>query len=209
MKRILGILTCLLIFSSTAFAADASIENRKSTYNFQVNYPYITLENKEAANEINRFINKKIQAYRKVYNNHNYTLGILDYELKYEDDNFLSIVFTYWWYYQNAAHGMYNTSGIVFDKHTGKLVNLKHFVPELNVRNLKRMVQDGKLTIYNTNNKPITLAEPFALDRVSHSYYIDSDKSVYLIYQPYELASYADGNTYIKITQNDARKIEH
>ena len=209
MKRILGILTCLLIFASTAFAADASIENRKSTYNFQVNYPYITLENKEAANEINRFINKKIQAYRKVYNNHNYTLGILDYELKYEDDNFLSIVFTYWWYYQNAAHGMYNTSGIVFDKHTGKLVNLKHFVPELNVRNLKRMVQDGKLTIYNTNNKPITLAEPFALDRVSHSYYIDSDKSVYLIYQPYELASYADGNTYIKITQDDASKIEH
>lgn len=209
MKRILGILTFLLIFASTAFAADASIENRKSTYNFQVNYPYITLENKEAANEINRFINKKIQAYRKVYNNHNYTLGILDYELKYEDDNFLSIVFTYWWYYQNAAHGMYNTSGIVFDKHTGKLVNLKHFVPELNVRNLKLMVQDGKLTIYNTNNKPITLAEPFALDRVSHSYYIDSDKSVYLIYQPYELASYADGNTYIKITQNDARKIEH
>ena len=209
MKRILGILTFLLIFASTAFAADASIENRKFTYNFQVNYPYITLENKEAANEINRFINKKIQAYRKVYNNHNYTLGILDYELKYEDDNFLSIVFTYWWYYQNAAHGMYNTSGIVFDKHTGKLVNLKHFVPELNVRNLKRMVQDGKLTIYNTNNKPITLAEPFALDRVSHSYYIDRDKSVYLIYQPYELASYADGNTYIKITQNDARKIEH
>ena len=59
MKRILGILTCLLIFASTAFAADASIDNRKSTYNFQVNYPYITLENKEAANEINRFINKK------------------------------------------------------------------------------------------------------------------------------------------------------
>lgn len=208
MKRILGILTCLLIFASTVFAADASIENRKSTYNFQVNYPYITLENKEAANEINRFINKKIQAYRKVYNNHNYTLGILDYELKYEDDNFLSIVFTYWWYYQNAAHGMYNTSGIVFDKHTGKLVNLKHFVPELNVRNLKRMINDGKLTIYNTNNKPITLAEPFALDRVSHSYYIDADKTVYLIYQPYELAPYAQGNTYIKITQEDAKNLK-
>ena len=208
MKRILGILMCMLLFASTAFAADASIENRKSTYNFQVNYPYITLENKEAANEINRFIDKKIQAYRKVYNNHNYTLGILDYELKYEDDDFLSIVFTYWWYYQNAAHGMYNTSGIVFDKHTGKLVNLKHFVPELNVRNLKRMVQNGELMVHNTNGKPITIAEPFALDRVSHSYYIDSDKNVYLIYQPYELASYADGNTYIKITQDKARKIE-
>jgi len=207
-KRILGILMCLLLFASTAFAADASIENRKSTYNFQVNYPYITLENKEATNEINRFIDKKIQAYRKVYNNHNYTLGILDYELKYEDDDFLSIVFTYWWYYQNAAHGMYNTSGIVFDKHTGKLVNLKHFVPELNVRNLKRMVQNGELMVHNTNGKLITIAEPFALDRVSHSYYIDSDKNVYLIYQPYELASYADGNTYIKITQDKAQKIE-
>ena len=62
--------------------------------------------------------------------------------------------------------------------------------------------------IHNTNGKPITIAEPFALDRVSHSYYIDSDKNVYLIYQPYELASYADGNTYIKITQDKARKIE-
>lgn len=208
MKRILGILTCLLIFASTAFAADASIENRKSTYNFQVNYPYITLENKEAANEINRFINKKIQAYRKVYNNHNYTLGILDYELKYEDDSFLSIVFTYWWYYQNAAHGMYNTSGIVFDKHTGKLVNLKHFVPELNVRNLNRMVTSGELAIKNSHEEIITLSDPWHLDRVSHSYYIDKDKSVYLIYQPYELGPYADGNTYIKITQDEAKQLK-
>ena len=208
MKRTLCILFCLMSLASYAFAAEATIENRETIYNFKANYPIITLEDKQASMEINRFINKQMQAYRKVYNTHSYTSGIVDYEVKYEDDNFLSIVFTYWWYYQNAAHGMYNSSGIVFDKHTGKLVNLKHFVPELNVRNLKRKVHDKKLTIYNTNHQPITLEAPFELDRVSHSYYIDSDKNVYLIYQPYELAPYAAGNTYIKITQAAARKLK-
>ncbi len=208
MKRILGILMCLLVFTSTVFAADASIENRKTEFNLKINYPFITLEDKVVSSEINRFIDKKMQAYRKVFVNRNYALGIVNYEVKYEDEDYLSIVFTYWWYYHNAAHGMYNTSGIIFDKHTGKLVNLKHFVPTLNVRNLKRMVQNGDLTIYNTNNKPVSLEAPFELDRVSHSYYIDADKNVYLIYQPYELASYADGNTYIKITQEDAKRLK-
>ncbi len=208
MKKILCILLCLLAFTSSAFAAEASIENKKSTYNLQVNYPFITLENKEVSLEINRFIAKKMQAYRKVFNNQNYTRGIVDYEVKYEDEDFLSIVFTYWWQYDKAAHGMYNASGIVFDKHTGKLVNLKHFVPELNVRNLIKKVKSRELTIQNSKNKTVELQEPFGLDRVSHSYYIDGDKSVYLIYQPYELASYADGNTYIKITQEDAKKLK-
>ena len=208
MKRILGICICLLLLASNAFAADATIENKKVTYSFKANYPLVNLEDQQAATEINRFIAKKIQAYRKVSNNHNYLEGIVDYEVKYEDKDYLSIVFTYWWYYQNAAHGMYNTSGIVFDKNSGKLVNLKHFVPELNVKNLIKKVNSGELVIRNSRNEEIQLSEPWKIDRVSHSYYIDEDKTVYLIYQPYELASYADGNTYIKITQNEAHKLK-
>ncbi|MBQ9762984.1 MAG: hypothetical protein IJV92_01350 [Phascolarctobacterium sp.] len=208
MKRILGICICLLLLASNAFAADATIENKKVTYSFKANYPLVNLEDQQAATEINRFIAKKIQAYRKVSNNHNYLEGIVDYEVKYEDKDYLSIVFTYWWYYQNAAHGMYNTSGIVFDKNSGKLVNLKHFVPELNVKNLIKKVNSGELVIRNSRNEEIQLSEPWKIDRVSHSYYIDEDKTVYLIYQPYELASYADGNTYIKITQDEAHKLK-
>ena len=208
MKRILGICICLLLLASNAFAADATIENKKVTYSFKANYPFVNLVDQQTATEINRFIAKKIQAYRKVSNNHNYLEGIVDYEVKYEDKDYLSIVFTYWWYYQNAAHGMYNTSGIVFDKNSGKLVNLKHFVPELNVKNLIKKVNSGELVIRNSRNEEIQLSEPWKIDRVSHSYYIDEDKTVYLIYQPYELASYADGNTYIKITQDEAHKLK-
>lgn len=208
MKKIFSILFALLLFTGNALAAEATITNTKTSYNFQINYPYITLDNSEAADEINRFISKKLQAYRKVFNSRNYSLGIIDYKLMYEDDDFLSIVFTYWWYYNKDAHGMYNKSGIVFDKHTGKLVNLKNFVPDLNVKSLIKKINDGSLTIYNQNFEPITLAEPWQIERVSHSYYIDGDKTVYLIYQPYELASYSDGNTYIKITQDDAKKLK-
>ena len=64
------------------------------------------------------------------------------------------------------------------------------------------------LKIYNAIFEPITLMDPWMLDRVSHSYYIDANKTVYLIYQPYELAPYAQGNTYIKITQEDAKNLK-
>ena len=103
---------------------------------------------------------------------------------------------------------MYNKSGIVFDKHTGKLVNLKDFVPELSLKNLSKKINDGGLKIYNAIFEPIALMDPWMLDRVSHSYYIDADKTVYLIYQPYELAPYAQGKTYIKITQEDAKNLK-
>lgn len=208
MKRILCILCLLLAFTSNAFAENATIKNITNTHSLKINYPLINLENKEASDEMNRFISKKMLAYKKVFNNRNYQDGIVDYKVMYEDDDYLSIVFTYWWYYQNAAHGMYNTSGIVFDKHSGKLVNLKHFVPELNVKNLNQKVHDGELQIKNNRDEAISLVDPWVLDRVSHSYYIDEDKSVYLIYQPYELAPYAAGNTYIKITQDEARKLK-
>jgi hypothetical protein len=73
---------------------------------------------------------------------------------------------------------------------------------------LSKKINDGKLKIYNAIFEPITLMDPWMLDRVSHSYYIDADKTVYLIYQPYELAPYAQGNTYIKITQVDAKNLK-
>lgn len=208
MKKILCFLFGLLLMASTSFAQEASIKNIQEIHSLKINYPIVTLEDKDVSDEINRFISKKVQAYKKVFNNHNYAQGVVDYKVMYENDDYLSIVFTYWWYYKNAAHGMYNTSGIVFDKNSGKLVNLKHFVPDLNVKNLIKKVEAGVLTISNSRNNPIELHEPWKIDRVSHSYYIDADQSVYLIYQPYELASYADGNTYIKISKEDAQKLK-
>ena len=208
MKRILCILMCLFAFSLTAFAEQAELKNNEEVYSLKLNYPIVTMADEEVSNEINRFIAKKMYAYKKVYEKRNYLYGNVDYKVMYEDDDYLSMVFEFAWYYKNAAHGMYNKSGIVFDKHTGKLVNLKQFVPELSVKNLSKKIYDGELQIYNAIFEPITLMDPWMLDRVSHSYYIDEDKTVYLIYQPYELAPYAMGNTYIKITQEDAKKLK-
>ena len=208
MKKILCILFCLFAFSVTAFAEKAVLKNNEENYNLKLNYPIVTVKDADASNEINRFISKQMQAYKKVYEKHNYIYGNVDYQVMHEDDDYLSMVFEFSWYYKNAAHGMYNKSGIVFDKHTGKLVNLKDFVPELSLKNLSKKINDGELKIYNAIFDPITLMDPWMLDRVSHSYYIDADKTVYLIYQPYELAPYALGNTYIKITQEDARKFK-
>lgn len=208
MKKIFSLFCGMLLMASTAFAQEATIKNTEEVHSLKLNYPIISLEDKDVADEINRFISKKVFAYKKVFNNHNYAQGVVDYKVMYQDEDYLSIVFTYWWYFKNAAHGMYNTSGIVFNKHSGKLVNLKHFVPDLNVKSLIKKINDNELNIYNQRNEIVTLAKPFELDRVSHSYYIDKDKTVYLIYQPYELASYADGNTYIKITQKDAQKLK-
>ena len=69
MKRILCILCLLLAFASNAFAENATIKNVTSTHSLKINQPIITLENKDAAEEINRFISKKVLAYKKVFNN--------------------------------------------------------------------------------------------------------------------------------------------
>lgn len=208
MKRILCILFLLLAFTTNCFAAKATIQANQDQHNLELNYPVVTLEDPDASEEINRYITKNMSIYKKVFEKHNYQFGRVEYEIMYEDDDYLSMVFTFWWYYKNAVHGMYNKNGIIFDKHTGKLVNLKHFVPDLNLRSLVKNVKEGNLPVYNAIFEPHTIIEPWEIERVSHSYYIDQDKSVFLIYQPYELAPYALGNTYIKITQEQAQKLK-
>lgn len=48
--------------------------------------------------------------------------------------------------------------------------------------------------------KQIPLRNGWDVDRVSEDYYLGGNGTIYLIYQPYELASFADGNTYIEFT---------
>lgn len=208
MKKVLCILMCLLAFTANAFASKAVIKDSQDVHNLELNYPIVTLEDPEVSEEINRFIDKQMKIYKKVFEKKNYQFSKVDYEVMYEDEDFLSMVFTFSWYYKNAAHGMYNLNGIVFSKHSGKLVNLKYFVPELDLDNLIKHTKNGNLSVYNTIMEPHTIIEPWEIERVSHSYYIDEDKTVFLIYQPYELAPYALGNIYIKITQDDAKKLK-
>lgn len=196
MKKVLSIAAMLLMFSATALAA---IENVQESYNLKLNFPVVTLVDQDAQEEINTYIGKKIKDYKKDFSAHNYAEASVDYAVKYEDDNYLSLTFTYWWYYPRAAHGMYDTTGVVFDKHTGKAVPLKCFAKALSAKKLDTQIRSGELQLLDTNLQPIGLQDFWRVEHVSSDYYLDADKNVYLIYQPYELAAYVHGNTYIKL----------
>ncbi|MBQ8417758.1 MAG: hypothetical protein IJX10_03905, partial [Phascolarctobacterium sp.] len=97
MKKIFSLFCGMMLMASTAFAQEATIKNIEEVHSLKLNYPIISLENKDVADEINRFISKKVIAYKKVFNNHNYVQGVVDYKVMYQDEDYLSIVFTYWW----------------------------------------------------------------------------------------------------------------
>ncbi len=196
MKKLYLITALLLMFCATACAA---ITNVQENHHLKIDYPVITLADQDAQETINYFISKRNAAFKKDFSKHNYAEAAVTYDVKYEDDDYLAITFTYWWYYDRAAHGMYDTTGVVFDKHTGKIVPLKKFMQPISAKQLDTKIRCGELELYNGSMQPIDLMDGWGVEHVSNSYYIDADKNVYLIYQPYELACYAAGNTYIKI----------
>ncbi len=196
MKKLYLITALLLMFCATACA---TITNVQETHHLKMDYPVIQLDDIDAQENINYFISKKIAAFKKDFDKHNYAEAAVTYDVKYEDDDYLAIAFTYWWYYPRAAHGMYDTTGVVFDKYTGKLIPLKNFMQPISAKQLDAKIRSGELTLYNAAMQPIDLIDFWNVERISQSYYIDAEKNVYLIYQPYELACYAAGNTYIKI----------
>lgn len=125
-----------------------------------------------------------------------------NYEVIYENDQFICLTFNTWYYYDKAAHGMYYTHGIVYDKATGKRVPYTRFIEKLDAEQLKQDIKAKKLPVYGADLKTVSEA-PFIdnIDKfkVSKDYIITEDGHLYLMYQPYELDCYAAGVTYVKV----------
>ena len=180
----------------------AYVESGKQEYtNLKLEYPLVYLENKDIQDKINTDIASYVYALKGKYDSGEIYSGWMKYQLKYEDEQYLSVTITSYWYYAGAAHGMYNTVGLVFDKNTGNRIPLSYFVPIQSPQQLEYQGVKGLVTkLYNGNMQRIPLRNGWSIKRISQDYFLNGNGTIYLIYQPYELGPFSDGNTYVEFT---------
>lgn len=204
-KKILlstGLLACL---TCPQFVTDAyTVSTQQTDVNLKLTYPLIYLDNQTAQTKINTVIASYVEKMRSMYYNDKMYSVNMNYTVTYEDKNFLSITIGTSWYNGKAIHGMNNLQGLVFNKYTGDLIPAYNYVKIRDDRQLYSLVKDGILNVTTlSTNKRLYVSEIFAKDAIpvrNDNYIMLGKGRIAMIYQPYELGSYADGVTQIIFT---------
>lgn len=194
-RQILLFLSFCILISSTSFAT--VVPGYQHDTNLSLSYPLIYTSNQQAQNQINSDIASYVEkAKSSYYGGYSYSEK-LKYSIPYEDDSVISVIlmrFTY----MGGAHSIDHCYGLVYDKMTGNKIPLSHFLKIDNVAQLNNAISTGFFPMYNSNNKIISAWGK--VKRISPDYYLKGNGKLYLIYQPYELASYANGFVSIEFT---------
>lgn len=178
-------------------------EEKDSAINYTMSYPMVYLDhNQEAQDRINSDIYNYIGAFRTDYYNGKFVNGFFKYEVKYEDDDVLSLMIIDYRYY-GGAHGLEKGIGLNYSKKTGQRLPLPYFV-RLRPGDISKVFS---LPIYNRRNQhiPYRITKDFTPYTKEHkgitdNFYLMGNGAIALIYQPYELAPYASGITHIVIS---------
>lgn len=178
-------------------------EETDSAINYTMSYPMVYLDhNQEAQDRINSDIYNYIGAFRTDYYNGKFVNGFFKYEVKYEDDDVLSLMIIDYRYY-GGAHGLEKGIGLNYSKKTGQRLPLPYFV-RLRPGDISKVFS---LPIYNRRNQhiPYRITKDFTPYTKEHkgitdNFYLMGNGAITLIYQPYELAPYASGITHIVIS---------
>lgn len=178
-------------------------EETDSAINYTMSYPMVYLDhNQEAQDRINSDIYNYIGAFRTDYYDGKFVNGFFKYEVKYEDDDVLSLMIIDYRYY-GGAHGLEKGIGLNYSKKTGQRLPLPYFV-RLRPGDISKVFS---LPIYNRRNQhiPYRITKDFTPYTKEHkgitdNFYLMGNGAIALIYQPYELAPYASGITHIVIS---------
>ena len=109
------------------------VTGSQSDVNLDLKYPLVYTDHAYAQRAINTDIaNYLLVAKDMFYNQHIYQVS-QNYKVTYEDSQVVSILLTTYYYYTGAAHGMYNTRGLVYNKVTGQRIPLYNYIKIANV----------------------------------------------------------------------------
>lgn len=189
------LLLCFLLLPWPISSASV-YEEKDSAINYTMSYPMVYLDhNQEAQDRINSDIYNYIGAFRTDYYDGKFVNGFFKYEVKYEDDDVLSLMIIDYRYY-GGAHGLEKGIGLNYSKKTGQRLPLSYFV-RLRPGDISKVFS---LPIYNRRNQHIPYRitkdfTPYTKDHkgITDNFYLMGNGAIALIYQPYELAPYASG----------------
>ncbi|MGE1061235.1 DUF4163 domain-containing protein [Megasphaera paucivorans] len=186
MKKLFMTLTFILL----AIPVFASVESGyQEDTNMQLSYPLVYIDNADAQEKINTDIASYVEKTKADYYSGWYKVK-LSYTVKYEDNHTLSIILTKL-RDGGGAHPQEHYYGLVYDKDTGDRIPISNFVNIASIDQWKRLAGSQIFPAYNWQWKQIYLMHQPT--RISNDYYLVGQGIFYMIYQPYEVSSYANG----------------
>lgn len=195
-KMTILLLFFTLLLSTLSFAS--VIENSQSDVNLKLKYPLVYINNPLAQEKINQDIaNRVLYAKDLYYNKKEFEVRTF-YDITFEDERYLSIIFyTYYWN-GLGVHGLYTGQGLVYDKETGDKIPLEYFVTPPTAEQINQFSYGPLISVYSESNKILTTHYP--IKECSHNYCLPGNGSIDLLYQPYFLASFAAGVTHVRLS---------
>lgn len=189
-----------LITALTASVASASVQTGSiQKINLDLKYPPVYTQNQTAQKKINQDIATWVYNSKRDYDNGEFLSVETQYEVTYEDDSVISIMFVNLSYPAGVAHQWTSYDGIVYDKRTGNRIPLYNYVHIRNAQQLEDGLYSGVLSLHDESGEEITYdGTNWPVERVSQDYLLRGGGTIDLLYSPYELAPFAAGATSIR-----------
>lgn len=189
-----------LITALTASVASASVQTGSiQKINLDLKYPLVYTQNQTAQKKINQNIATWVYNSKRDYDNGEFLSVETQYEVTYEDDSVISIMFVNLSYPAGAAHQWTSYDGIVYDKRTGNRIPLYNYIHIRNAQQLEDGLYSGVLSLHDESGEEITYdGTNWPVERVSQDYLLRGGGTIDLLYSPYELAPSAAGATSIR-----------
>lgn len=189
-----------LITALTASVASASVQTGSiQKINLDLKYPLVYTQNQTAQKKINQDIATWVYNSKRDYDNGEFLSVETQYEVTYEDDSVISIMFVNLSYPAGVAHQWTSYDGIVYDKRTGNRIPLYNYVHIRNAQQLEDGLYSGVLSPHDESGEEITYdGTNWPVERVSQDYLLRGGGTIDLLYSPYELAPFAAGATSIR-----------
>ena len=205
-KRFLTAALVCLLAATSAEAAVTSVTEKSGPY--ELNYPRVTVQaNAAAQTAINADLLRRVEGYKQAVNfgqpltatqQRNHYHGTLTYETKYEDDAVLSLIL-YHYFYMGGAHGGTLAEGVVYDKQTGAVLPLSHFL-RITPEQLREELTSAAFNLQSGLRLGSDLYSPDRLTEVPENYYLGGHGKVCPFFQQYEIAPYSTGFVTAHIT---------
>ena len=202
MKKAL-LLTTLLLLAASVASAEVTEEMQSFNGN-TLKYPVVSLPKQAVADKINKHIAKSIENLKKQHSSLNGPADqiSMSYKVLLENNVRLNILLYSWTYNNGAAHGQYYTEGLSYNLYTGKKATPEDYIPKITAADLDKGVRENMFALYSGDDKkPVALDDFWKVETVSKECILEKDGSLTLIYQPYDLAPYVYGNTFINIAE--------
>lgn len=197
-KKVCALVLAGLVMTLPTYAQ--VVTGSQEDANLKLNYPLVYTKNQAAQNTINEDIATYVLAAKAdYYNKHIYKVS-QTYKVTYEDDQVVSILLTTSHYHKGAAHSLYSTRGLVYNKVTGQRIPLYNYIKIASAEQLEQGLRTGQLGFYSGNHQPARLLPSWSVKYASDNYCLRGKGYIELVYQPYELGPFAYGNTFVEFS---------